>query len=177
MIDPSPRTWMLDDTPANDLAEVLHGVPEPGVPFPAGIFHTSREVMKLSSKSPTRSRFLLRLENLGSLQVHDITYGSDTFVLYTEYRKGAQTDANRGEHEAIALCTTALTRTVFVAGDKLACWLALLELGSGRVATPYELWDDLKARRILTEDLWDKLCERTRKGQQNTARPWRHRHP
>lgn len=59
--------------------------------------------------------------------------------------------------------------------DKGAALLALGELGRSRVASSFDLWDDLRTRGVVDQARFDRLCNQTRiKG--NTSLPgvpWR----
>lgn len=164
---PDPRAWMLDDGPLDLL--IRHGQ-LPGTGLPRGLFHLAESV-----RNATREPIVTQWAACGALQVHPVLYGSEASACYQSWRVGARSDANRGEHEAVALLATELPAPVFVAGDKLACWLALAELGGARVASPYELWDALRADGLLERAAWDTLAEHTRRKNQELPRPWRHR--
>jgi hypothetical protein len=65
---------------------------------------------------------------------------------------------------AIAFCALVEPEGVFVPADKRAAFLALAELGPGRVATPFDLWAHLKDGGLITTEQFTFLCERTAKG-------------
>mgnify|MGYP003376662509 CR=1 FL=1 len=66
-----------------------------------------------------------------------------------------------------------LTEAVFVAEDKGAAFLALSELGRGRVATPFDLWDDLLGRSVIALAGFKRLCAATERSMQPLRPPVR----
>lgn len=77
--------------------------------------------------------------------------------------KASKATKNLGEDAAIAYCAVDRTDACFVTMDKIAAFLALSELGRGRVATPFDLWDDLLSGGLIKRNEFLSLCEQTYK--------------
>ncbi|MEZ4474384.1 MAG: hypothetical protein R3F60_27080 [bacterium] len=65
---------------------------------------------------------------------------------------------NRGEAELIALAATTLPDGCFVTLDKKASYTALVELGPGRVASPFDFFHALIQVHGLHAEAWPALC-------------------
>jgi hypothetical protein len=105
-------------------------------------------------------------EGSPSIEVHQIEVGSpasDMIFMHLR-RDSADTDEHLGEHASIAFCALLEPEAVFVAADKKAAFLALAELGRGRVAAPFDLWAHLKEAGLITGAQFHSLCERTARG-------------
>src|SRR5262249_45089007 len=125
-----------------------------------------------------RRRSLLRVRDSSgqpSILVHDGGAEAQS-VLYGHLRTRAATaDKDIGEDVSIAVCATELPEAVFVTMDKRAAYVALSELGRGRVAAPFELWDELERSGLLTLETYKNLCEKTAKRDHGLAAvPRRH---
>ena len=85
--------------------------------------------------------------------------------MFYDYLRANRTDLDRdvGEDQTIAWCACDAPDAVFVTADKGALFLAAAELGGHRVATPFDLWADLRGRKLLSEEDFEELCERTRR--------------
>jgi hypothetical protein len=100
------------------------------------------------------------------VRVHDIVVGSvaEDF-LYSHMRPdGSRATKDLGEHASVALAATTLFDAVFVTMDKGAAYLALSELGVGRVASPFDYWHWLLQSGLIHNDVFTSLCECTHKG-------------
>jgi hypothetical protein len=99
------------------------------------------------------------------IEVHSIMVGSQAArFLFEDLRPNAPSATkNLGEDAAIAYCAIERTDACFVTMDKGAAFLGLAELGRGRVATPFDLWDDLLCQGLIAPDEFSNLCEIVRK--------------
>lgn len=88
----------------------------------------------------------------------------------SEYQRG--TVVNFAEHQAFALLLTEEQNRTFVTFDKGAAYLALLELGPGRVAHPVDLFWHLEQEQRLKPGAFGDLLEKSRKKEQ-LGPPWR----
>ncbi len=162
--------WVLDDGPFGCLAQVVGHAWRP----PRGHLHLSEYVAARAGtdKSGRRQR-LLAVTTSGepSLIVHPVVDGSDVSkMIYGHLRRTLSgTDRHLGEDESIALLALELTDAVFVTMDKGATYQALAELGPGRVASPFDLWDDLRAESCIAPGEFDRLCDLTTKGDSGLA--------
>lgn len=154
--------WLLDDGPLGDLALQL----DVAWNWPASTLHVVGEVEVSArlDRSGRRAR-LLTMSSGGApaIEVHHIVVGSPAADLLYRHLRRASSDATEdlGEHASIAFCALMSAAAVFVTADKKAAFLALAELGSGRVATPFDLWDDLSRKGLITRVQFDALCKRT----------------
>jgi hypothetical protein len=135
-------------------------------------------------QSGRRGRLLHALASAGPLwtvlQVPIGTQGYERLMeLRRPYEGREQPDADLAEHEAIAVCATERRDLIFVCQDRRAIGLALDELGPGRVATPYDLWEDLRRRQLFDQGGFEALCKSTRiaLNQRPALPPWRLRRP
>lgn len=106
--------------------------------------------------------------------MHDVPYDSEAGIMVFTHLRARQASAvaDLAEHECIAVCACEFTDLVFVTMDQRAAAIALSELGRGRVASPYDLWEDL--RSDLGDASFDPLCRATERRQQGLpGRPWR----
>jgi hypothetical protein len=99
------------------------------------------------------------------IEVHSIMAGSPAAVFLFEYLRPIASSATKdlGEHAAISYCAIERKDASFVTMDKGAAFLALAELGTGRVATPFDLWDDLRTKGLVTLAEFSSLCDAVRK--------------
>lgn len=98
----------------------------------------------------------------------NLLYGH--FRRRSEYQRGST--VNFAEHQALALLLTEETSRIFVTFDKGAAYLALLELGPGRVAHPFDLFFYLEQERLLPPGVLEDLLDKSRKKEQ-LGPPWR----
>jgi hypothetical protein len=91
--------------------------------------------------------------------------GTPAASMLYEYLRLNSTHATKdlGEDASIAFCAMVRTDSIFVTQDKGAALVALSELGSGHVATPFELWFDLRGRGLVSAEQFQRLCESTLK--------------
>ena len=69
--------------------------------------------------------------------------------------------ANLAEHQAIAWIISERRDGIFVTEDKKAAFLALAELGCGRVAHSHDLWLYLRDEGIINPLQFANLCKAT----------------
>ena len=168
-------TWMVDDGPFGDLALTF----DPAWTWPAATLHVVETLARSAAKDRSLRRgTLLAMKDAkgnGCIVTHSIAVDSVAAkMVYGHLRKNSSTsDGDLGEHEAIAYCACEDKTSVFVAADKLACFAALSELGRDRVATPFDLWWDLKERRLITEKVFESLMQRSVKTSGLHGRPLR----
>jgi hypothetical protein len=83
--------------------------------------------------------------------VHTLPIGSRAAAVVLDYLRRDETSAtkNLGEDESIGCCLEDLTDAVFVTMDKRAAFIALAELGWGRVATAFDLWSWLAREQMI----------------------------
>jgi hypothetical protein len=162
--------WVLDDGPLGLLARMV----TPGDTWPAGRLHVSEDVAANAQRdrSGRRQPWLAARRGSGpSVVVHAIVTGTDVGKMVYEHLRTNAADASTdlGEDESIALCALDLVDAVFVSMDKGASYKALVELGLGRVASPFDLWLELRAEGLITETEFAKLCDATAKGDSGIA--------
>ena len=160
--------WVLDDRPFGDLAALVAGS---AVAWPGELLHLVAEVAHgvRYDRSGRRAALLALTSKEGSacVRVHDLEVGSPADDVLMYLRAGGvagMPTKDVGEDASIALCAAQLVDGVFVTHDKRAAFIALAELGRGRVTTPFDLWDDLQARALIAQSTFDRLCEATLKG-------------
>lgn len=109
-----------------------------------------------------------------SVQVHVVQTDSKAGeILYGHLRpKAAATTKNIGEDVAIAFAAVMDPDAVFVTMDRAAAYVALAELGPGRLALPFDLWAYLLGQNYISSGQHDRLVERTWKGGLPGV-PWR----
>jgi hypothetical protein len=158
--------WVVDDGPLGVLAREL----DPGWSWPVGSLHVLEAVVRgaQSDKSGRRQR-LLTMSSAGgpAITQHSVLVGSAADAYLANHLRPIATGATEdlGEHESIAwMLHEGPSDSVFVTLDKGAAFLALTELGRGRVASPYELWADLLRRGLIARAQFDSLCEQVQKG-------------
>lgn len=157
--------WLIDDGPFGELARIF----QPNWAWPAGTLHVVEEVSAAASqdKSGRRAKLLAMKDATGanSILVHPLVVGGPASKMLFDYLRPVAPSArkNLGEDASIAYAAREDTDAVFVAADKGACFLALGELGRGRVASPFELWDDLERRGLVTAAQLRILCDRSQK--------------
>jgi len=95
-------------------------------------------------------------------------------MLYRHLRRETEASTkNLGEDVAIAFAASMDPDAVFVTMDRAAAYVALAELGPGRVATPFDLWAYLRERGNVTGPQYDRLSERTWRSFGLPGLPWR----
>jgi hypothetical protein len=98
-----------------------------------------------------------------SITVRSLAIGSAAANLLLDYLRPDATNATRdlGEDESIAYCIEEARDATFVTMDKRAAYIALSELGPGRVAVPFDLWHWLRSEGLITSAECATLCEVT----------------
>lgn len=167
--------WIIDDGPFGDLAMFL----DTGWKWPAATLHVVETVARgaASDKSGRRGKLLALkdLQGRACVVTHSIAIDTPAAkMLFGHLRKNASASVEHlGEHESIAYCAHDDASATFVAADKLACFLALAELGPGRVASPFDLWWDLKSRGLISVHQFEQLSQKTAKNSGLPGRPLR----
>jgi hypothetical protein len=120
------------------------------------------DIVSEEQKTPLFEKF--------SIQLGDVGWQ----ILYEHLRqKSSDVSKDLAEHEAIAWCLTRDQDAIFVSCDKLAVTLALAELGRGRVAHPFELWERFHEEKWITSQELDGLLRSTKAQNQGLSIPWR----
>jgi len=162
--------WILDDGPFDLLSRFVSMEDLPA--WPQGRLFVAERTAEDAGRSSVRKALLTT--NPTPFQVFRIM--TDTPAFHTAHNHLRRTEsrptANLAEHQAIAWIIHERPDAVFVTGDKKAAFLALAELGCGRVAHTYDLWLHLRDERLLDQNQFRNLCEDTRKTDQ-TAIPLR----
>lgn len=156
--------WVLDDGPLGSLAKHYSAAWS----WSARLLHTVAEVASAASLDrSSRRKSLLAMQQSGEpvIEVHSIMVGSETAEFLFGYLRPNAPSAtkNLGEDAAIAYCAIERKDACFVTMDKGATFLALAELGRGRVATPFDLWDDLLLKGLISPNEFSSLCETVHK--------------
>jgi hypothetical protein len=151
--------WLVDDGPLGLLAQRA----QPSWIWPAATIHVVAEVAHAAKrdKSGRRQSLLEKRTSAGEacIKVDTIVAGSAAGDAFLEFRAGgAGADKNVGEDAAIALALHE-PDAVVVAMDKHALFRALSELGRGRVASPFELWESLRGDGLISADDFDALVK------------------
>lgn len=161
--------WLLDDGPFGVLARAY----DLNWSWPESVFTVVREVADgaLNDKSGRRTSLLSMSASSGApcIVIHD--GGPEAArVLFGHLRPvAASSTRDLGEDVSIAVCATELPNAVFVTMDKRAAYVALAEIGGARVATPFEVWDSLEQRGLVTRATYTVLCEMTAKQDQGLS--------
>ncbi|HQY64644.1 MAG TPA: hypothetical protein PK141_24765 [Polyangiaceae bacterium] len=169
-------TWLVDDGPLGLLARTWG----PSWSWPESAITVVREVADgaASDKSGRRTKLLAMCapSSLPSVAVHDCGYEAAA-VLYGHLRPiASQATRDLGEDASIAAALTEVRDAVFVTMDKRAAYIALAELGSGRVATPFDLWDHLERAGLVSLAEYRALADLTTKQDHGLADvPLRHK--
>lgn len=158
--------WVLDCTPLVLLGRYA----EVRWSWPAGTLEVVREVE--AEAAPRRDgRRILDLGRPASpcVVVRDIRATSDAAAMLFQYLRAGASSAtqNMGEDASIAFCAHEAPDAVFVALDNNATYTAVSELGRGRVATPFDVWHDLRERGLVGVTVYGRLCDATLRQRQN----------
>lgn len=169
------RRWLLDDGPFHTLARHFDLVDLER--WPRDTFLVSDATRRRANENAERTRIL---EGGGGAPVSTFEVMVDSeaaTIVYQHLRKNeAMASANLAEHECIAYALAEAPDAIFVADDKQAAFLALAELGRGRVAHPTELWHHLWTERLIDGEGLSRLMRSTlAKDQSLPAVPWRFR--
>jgi hypothetical protein len=159
-------TWLLDDGPLSLLSKSF----DPAWAWPEGTITVVREVADTAKldKSGRRAALLAMQAPSGgpSVAIHDGGPSANAMLWGHLRPQAAKASKDLGEDVSIAVCATELPAAIFVTMDKRAAYIALAELGRGRVATPFDLWAQLEQEGCLSAAVFRELCERTFKSDQ-----------
>ncbi|MCU0681495.1 MAG: hypothetical protein MUF34_04415 [Polyangiaceae bacterium] len=129
-----------------------------------------REVAEAAKKDKTGRRealLAMRAPSGGlSVAVHDGGPAANAMLWGHLRPRAAEATKDLGEDVSIAVCATELPSAVFVAMDKRSVYVALAELGRGRVATPFDFWAFLVQAGHVSDVVFQRLCETTFKQDQ-----------
>ena len=158
------KLWVLDDGPFGTLARHW----DDRWRWPASALHIVRDVASGSQydKSGRRQKLLgMRQGDVPCIAVHDIHPDTPADAMLYDYLRRDATRAGKdlGEDASIAFCALVLTEAIFVTQDQVAALAALSELGTGRVATPFDLWHDMARQGLVSTEQCASLCESTLK--------------
>ena len=157
--------FVLDDGPFAVVAKHVNGA----WAWPAATLHVVREVA-VPPLDRSRERHELRQRALALscaagplIAVHDLLVGGPAAeYLYDHLRpQEGHSTLNLGEDVSIALCAVQMPAGVFVSMDKHAMMVALGELGRGRVASSFDVWDELRAASLISAEEFRLLCDVT----------------
>jgi hypothetical protein len=157
--------WLLDDGPIGVLAVVnAHHWS-----WPADTLHVVEEVKAGAANDRSKRRqALFAMENGGEpcIRVHAIPTTSVAADHLFNHLRTRTENASRdlGEDASIAYCMGEDPLAVFVAMDKRAAYVALAELGPGRVASVFDCWASLRDDGLITAADFDALSNRAIKG-------------
>ncbi|HEU4539439.1 MAG TPA: hypothetical protein VFS00_35210 [Polyangiaceae bacterium] len=162
----SPPLWLLDDGPFWVLSRFF----DPAWAWPEGLMAVVREVADAAKRDKTGRRealLAMRAPSGGpSVAVHDGGPAANAMLWEHLRPRAAEATKNLGEDVSIAVCATELPSAVFVAMDKRSVYVALAELGRGRVASPFDLWASLEQAGHISDAVFQGLCETTCKQDQ-----------
>lgn len=166
------KRFLVDDGPLNDLSEVFYSRP---VSFPEGVFLVTEPTAQDATQHRARKSFV---DSEACSIVKAPVLGEVAQILARLRnlpRKKAPT-ADMAEHYAVAwlLSQEAAADVAFVATDKRALTLGLLELGGAQVIHSFQLWIHLFLQGYFGYDDLEKLMGKTAKGDRSLPdRPWR----
>jgi hypothetical protein len=158
--------WVLDDGPFSTLARVYSDAWN----WPADSLHVVDEVAAAASqdRSGRRQKLLGMISTAGKpvVHVHEILDGSAASDMLFDYLRKQESHADKdlGEDASIAFCAKEAPEAVLVLSDRRGAFIALAELGRNRVATPFDLWEDLKSRGLVSPEEAQALHTATLKG-------------
>lgn len=160
-------TWILDDGPFDLISRFVNFLDLPN--WPQGQLFVAEQTALDARHSPTRNALLTT--NPTPFNVFNIMIGAPAFdIVYNHLRPTAsRATANLAEHQAIAWIISERQDGIFVTGDKKAAFLALAELGRGRVAHPHDLWLQLRDQSLVDQAQFDGLCQTTCRSDQSAV--------
>lgn len=152
--------WVVDDGPLGLLARFF----DPGWLWRPDTLEIMDSVAASApqDKSGRRQQLLaLQASARPAIAVRSLLVGSEAANVVLNYLRQDTRSATRdlGEDESIAYCMVEAKDAVFVTMDKRAAFVALAELGPGRVATPFDLWGWLAEERMLNATVRTALFE------------------
>lgn len=156
--------WLLDAGPLTPLAGLVRAQWQ----WPAGTLHVCGEVAREARCSagtmitPRQALLDLKTDGMPWVEVHRVALGTKAELYYrSRMAPLLKTRFDAGEAESIALCAADATDMIFVTQDKTALYVAISELGPGRVTLPFDLWRWLHVQGLIDETSFDTLCEST----------------
>jgi len=154
--------WVVDDGPLGLLARHFNAAWQ----WRADVFEIMESVAAGAQNDRSgRRQDLLALKDRGgfAIRVRSLALGSAAGNLLLDYLRPDATSATRdlGEDESIAYCIEEARDATFVTMDKRAAYVALSELGPGRVAAPFDLWHWLRTEGLIAPAECSVLCEAT----------------
>lgn len=160
--------WILDDGPLDLLASLTDLTKLAS--YPAGRLCVA-PATAAAARSENRIRLLSVEAADGSAIFHrfEILLGSDdpAAELLLRLRAQERSPINLAEYEAIAWAAVHAEDAILVTQDKRAALIGLSLLGLAKVAHPYDVWIDLFDNSIVTEAEFRRLCEQSRRKEQN----------
>lgn len=149
-------TWVLDDGPFGHLAKFVR---VEALTNWSGERLFVAEQTELDARDDPARRVLLEA-NLTPFKSFSIMIGTPAAdIVFGHLRRTeSRATANLAEHQSIAWLISESPEAVFVTEDKKAAFLALAELGRGRVAHSHDLWLYLRDKRLIDQTQFEKLC-------------------
>ena len=169
--------WVVDAGVVTILASV---VPGGGTLSPGTLFISEAVAAECQTGNSNNLRDRLLAAAVGGVPVLEVVpiplMSAASQYLYQELRPQARkSTADFGEHESIAICDALMPAARFVTMDKMALMLAAAELGTERIATPFELWQALRNTGGLSQTQYEDACQRTARQMQPMRVPRRFR--
>ncbi len=154
-------SWLLEDGPLGTIGHQF----DPSWSWPADTIHVVHDVAEAAKndKSGRRQALLALGGAMPAVRVHRPLSTSPAAIYLLGHLRPRAPSAtkNLGEDVAIALAATDFLDAVFVTMDKAAAFIAIAELGPGRVSTPLDVWYDLQRRDLISTEQRDTLVQRT----------------
>ena len=155
--------WLVDTGVLTILARYLYRFPSAWA-HPTGDvvpIHVSEWVAfeargKPSPGAPPSPESDALLRRTACCTIHPVMVPSPTWDVVE--RLTPHGSINRGEAELIALAATTVPAGCLVTLDEKASYTALVELGPGRVASPFDFFHALIHEHGLHPDAWPALC-------------------
>lgn len=169
------QRWILDDGPLDVLARHAELIDRER--WPKGTFLVA-DTTAAAAADDHRRRALLQEKDAGLVSVFSIApKGEAADIVHRHLRdRGTSPTANLAEHQCIAYALTAAPNAIFVTQDKRAAFLALYELGPGRVVHSMDLWRHLERDKLVDTEGFTRLVNYTVHADQSLpGAPWRFR--
>jgi len=169
------QRWILDDGVFGLLAQRR---PESIKGWPCGNLLIADATERAALDDQRRGQLLkiANEEEIPLFRTFSIQLGDAGWTILFEHLRARSQDVSKdlAEHEAIAWCLARDREAVFVSLDKQAITLALAELGRGRVAHPFEFWEQLHEGKWITSEELEGLLKGTKAQDQGLPDiPWR----